>query len=89
MVRCSGGPTSAGDRSATRDFLTETKGVSRFVTLDRAHAWANFSPPNVSLHGVSAAVAFGDAGLALEAARPLRDRLTEETPLGRLGVPRD
>ncbi|MFD6421352.1 helix-turn-helix domain-containing protein [Streptomyces sp. NPDC060198] len=66
--------SSAGDRSATRDFLTEAKEVSRFVTLDHSDAWANFSPTNVSLHGVSAAVAFGDAGLALEAARPLMRR---------------
>lgn len=66
--------SSGGDRSATRDFLTEAKEVSRYVTLDRADAWANFSPTNVGLHGVSAAVSIGDAGLALEAARPLMRR---------------
>ncbi|WP_237329489.1 helix-turn-helix domain-containing protein [Streptomyces sp. CBMAI 2042] len=66
--------SSGGDRAATHDFLTEAKEVARYVTLDRADAWANFSPTNVSLHEVSATVAFGDAGLALEAARPLMRR---------------
>lgn len=47
--------------------------VSRSVTLDRSDLWPNFRPTKVSLHGVSAAVAFGDAGLALEAARPSCD----------------
>ncbi|MBT3072826.1 MULTISPECIES: helix-turn-helix domain-containing protein [Streptomyces] len=66
--------SSGGDRSATRDFLTEAKEVARYVALDHPDAWANFSPTNVSLHEVSAAVAFGDAGLALETARPLMRR---------------
>ncbi|MFP1662747.1 helix-turn-helix domain-containing protein [Streptomyces cavourensis] len=66
--------SSGGDRAATHDFLTEAKEVARYVALDRADAWANFSPTNVSLHEVSATVAFGDAGLALEAARPLMRR---------------
>ncbi|GES31777.1 hypothetical protein San01_42640 [Streptomyces angustmyceticus] len=35
--------------------------------------WANFSPTNVAPHGVSAAVAFGDAGIALQTARPACD----------------
>lgn len=47
--------------------------VSLFFTLDRSDLWAKFRPTKVSLHGVSAAVAFGDAGLALEAARPSCD----------------
>lgn len=37
-------------------------------------AWANFSPTNVTLHRISAAVSFGDAGIALDAARPLMHR---------------
>ncbi|GAA3104045.1 hypothetical protein GCM10017687_14270 [Streptomyces echinatus] len=35
---------------------------------------ATFSPTNVALHELSALVAFGDAGLALQAARPLMRR---------------
>ncbi|RPK62656.1 hypothetical protein EES43_13270 [Streptomyces sp. ADI96-02] len=66
--------SSGGDRAATHDFLTEAKEVARYVALDRADAWANFSPTNVSLHEVSATAAFGDVGLALEAARPLMRR---------------
>ncbi|MFD5188487.1 helix-turn-helix domain-containing protein [Streptomyces sp. NPDC058357] len=66
--------SSGGDRSATRDFLTEAKEVARYVALDSPDAWANFSPTNVALHGLSAAVAFGDAGVALDTARPLMRR---------------
>lgn len=66
--------SSGGDRSATRDFLTEAKEVARYVALDSPDAWANFSPTNVALHGLSAAVAFGDVGVALDTARPLMRR---------------
>ncbi|MER0480986.1 helix-turn-helix transcriptional regulator [Streptomyces sp. Edi2] len=66
--------STGDDRSATQDFLTEAKEVARYVALDRPDAWANFSPTNVALHGVSAAVAFGDAGIALQTARPLMRR---------------
>ncbi|MFG3117893.1 multiprotein-bridging factor 1 family protein [Streptomyces sp. NPDC048197] len=66
--------SSGGDRSATKDFLTEAQDVARYVDLDRPDAWANFSPTNVALHAVSAAVTFGDAGVALEAAGPLMRR---------------
>lgn len=66
--------SGGGDRSATKDFLTEAKDVARYVDLDRPDAWANFSPTNVALHAVSAAVTFGDAGVALETARPLMRR---------------
>ncbi|MEU2726605.1 helix-turn-helix transcriptional regulator [Streptomyces griseoviridis] len=63
-----------GDRGTTQDFLTEAKEVARYVSFDRPDAWANFSPTNVALHEISAAVSFGDAGVALEAARPLMRR---------------
>ncbi|EGX61582.1 DNA-binding protein [Streptomyces zinciresistens K42] len=63
-----------GDRDTTRDFLTEAKEVARYVSFDRPDAWANFSPANVALHEISAAVSFGDAGIALETARPLMRR---------------
>ncbi|MFI9649161.1 helix-turn-helix domain-containing protein [Streptomyces sp. NPDC052040] len=62
---------SGGDRAAAEEFLTEAKEVSRYVCLDRPDAWANFCPTNVALHELSTLVAFGDAGLALQAARPL------------------
>jgi transcriptional regulator with XRE-family HTH domain len=60
-----------GDRDTTECFLTEAKEVARYVAFDRPDAWANFSPTNVALHEVSAAVSFGDSGIALETARPL------------------
>ncbi|WP_268221775.1 helix-turn-helix domain-containing protein [Streptomyces sp. EMB24] len=63
-----------GDRETTHDFLTEAKEVARYVAFDRPDAWANFSPTNVSLHEISAAVSFGDAGIALQTARPLMRR---------------
>ncbi|MFB7780832.1 helix-turn-helix domain-containing protein [Streptomyces bauhiniae] len=63
-----------GDRDTTEDFLTEAREVARYVAFDRPDAWANFSPTNVALHQVSAAVSFGDAGIALAAARPLMRR---------------
>jgi transcriptional regulator with XRE-family HTH domain len=66
--------SSGGDRASTKEFLAEAKEVARFVCLDRPDAWANFSPVNVALHEISALAAFGDAGLALEAARPLMRR---------------
>jgi hypothetical protein len=63
-----------GDRATTQDFLAEAKEVARYVAFDRPDAWANFSPTNVALHEISAAVSFGDAGIALETARPLMRR---------------
>ncbi|MFJ9422780.1 helix-turn-helix domain-containing protein [Streptomyces sp. NPDC101249] len=66
--------SGGGDRAATEEFLAEAKEVARFVSLDRPDAWANFSPTNVALHELSALVAFGDSGLALQAARPLMRR---------------
>jgi transcriptional regulator with XRE-family HTH domain len=63
-----------GDRATTQDFLTEAKEVARYVAFDRPDDWANFSPTNVALHEVSAAVSFGDAGIALQTARPLMRR---------------
>jgi transcriptional regulator with XRE-family HTH domain len=63
-----------GDRAATQEFLAEAKDVSRYVALDRPGVWATFSPTNVALHELSALVALGDAGLALQTARPLMRR---------------
>ncbi|MFJ4567328.1 helix-turn-helix domain-containing protein [Streptomyces caelestis] len=63
-----------GDRASTAEFLTEAKEVARYVTLNQPDAWANFCQTNVALHELSALVALGDAGLALQAARPLTNR---------------
>ncbi|MEV8530819.1 helix-turn-helix domain-containing protein [Streptomyces sp. NPDC051211] len=64
----------AGDRAATSEFVAEAKEVAQYVALDQPDVWANFSPTNVTLHQISAAVSFGDAGIALDAARPLMRR---------------
>ncbi|MEU2393946.1 helix-turn-helix transcriptional regulator [Streptomyces sp. NPDC007369] len=64
----------AGDRAATSEFVAEAKEVAQYVALDQPDAWANFSPTNVALHQISAAVSFGDAGIALDVARPLMRR---------------
>ncbi|MCY0933045.1 helix-turn-helix domain-containing protein [Streptomyces sp. H34-S4] len=64
----------AGDRAATSEFVAEAKDVAQYVALDQPDVWANFSPTNVTLHQISAAVSFGDAGIALDAARPLMRR---------------
>ncbi len=66
--------SSGRDRAAVEEFLAEARDIARYVALDRPDAWANFSPTNVALHELSAAVAFGDAGIALEAAQPLACR---------------
>lgn len=63
-----------GDRAASEGFPAEAKDVARYVSLDRPDAWANFSPTNVARHELSALVAFGYSGLALQAARPLMRR---------------
>lgn len=64
----------AGDRAATSEFVAEAKEVAQYIALDQPDIWANFSPTNVTLHQISAAVSFGDAGIALDAARPLMRR---------------
>lgn len=63
-----------GDRDTTQDFLAEAREVARYVAFDRPDDWANFSPTNVALHEISAAVSFGDAGIALRTAQPLMRR---------------
>ena len=66
---------TAASRNGDRDtFLTGAKELARYVAFDRPDAWANFSPTNVALHEISAAVSFGDAGIALQTARPLMRR---------------
>ncbi|WP_030238387.1 helix-turn-helix domain-containing protein [Streptomyces sp. NRRL S-350] len=66
--------SAGGDRVTAAELLAEARDVARYVALDGPESWANFSPTNVALHAVSSAVALGDAGAALEAARPLMRR---------------
>lgn len=71
------GATAAGgggNRAAAEEFLSEAKEVARYVSLDRPDAWATFGPTNAALHEVSARVALGDVGLALQAAHLLMRR---------------
>jgi hypothetical protein len=63
-----------GDRGAVQDFLTEATDAARHVTTNQPDRWFNFSPTNVQLHALNASVVLGDAGLALETARPLMRR---------------
>lgn len=63
-----------GDRSSVQDFLTEATDVARHIAAGRTDQWFNFSPTNVQLHALNASVVLGDAGLALETARPLMRR---------------
>ncbi|MFE9256141.1 helix-turn-helix domain-containing protein [Streptomyces sp. NPDC006879] len=74
LLRGATAASRGGDRAATREFLDEAREVARYVALDQPDAWANFSPTNVAIHAVSAAVSFGDAGIALNAAAPLMRR---------------
>ncbi|WP_031071122.1 helix-turn-helix domain-containing protein [Streptomyces sp. NRRL WC-3742] len=66
--------SAGGDRAKAGEFLAEARDVARYVDLDGPESWANFSPTNVALHGVSSAVALGDAGVALADAQPLMRR---------------
>lgn len=66
--------STGGDRSTTADLLDQAEEVARYVDRDHPDAWANFSQTNVALHRVSAAVALGDAGAAIDTARPLLRR---------------
>ncbi|WP_042419674.1 helix-turn-helix domain-containing protein [Streptacidiphilus anmyonensis] len=66
--------SAGGDRSTTQDLLAQAEEVAQYVNRDQPDAWANFSSTNVALHRVSAAVTLGDAGAALNAARPLLRR---------------
>lgn len=71
------GATAAGgggNRATAEEFLSEAKEVARYVSLDRPDAWATFGPTNAALHEVSARVALGDVGLALQAAHLLMRR---------------
>jgi transcriptional regulator with XRE-family HTH domain len=62
------------DRGSVREFLSEARDVAGRVPDSSPDRWSNFSPTNVELHAVNASVILGDAGVALEAARPLTRR---------------
>lgn len=62
------------DRSSVRDFLAEARDVAGRMPDSSPDRWSNFNLINVELHAVNASVVLGDAGVALEAARPLTRR---------------
>ncbi|SFF70720.1 Helix-turn-helix domain-containing protein [Actinacidiphila alni] len=64
----------AGSRNSVRDFLTEARDVAARMPDSTQDTWSNFGRVNVELHAVNASVVLGDAGLALDAARPLMRR---------------
>ncbi|MFD5563816.1 helix-turn-helix domain-containing protein [Kitasatospora griseola] len=74
LMRGATAASTGGDRSTTAELLDQADEVARYVDRDHPDAWANFSPTNVTLHRVSAAVALGDAGAAIDTARPLIHR---------------
>jgi len=74
LLRGTTAASTGGDRSTTAELLDQADEVARYVDRDHPDAWANFSPTNVALHRVSAAVALGDAGAAIDTARPLLRR---------------
>ncbi|MFI0717507.1 helix-turn-helix domain-containing protein [Streptomyces sp. NPDC021224] len=63
-----------GDRSSVKDFLTEAREIAELMPGGEPDRWSNFGSINVELHAVNASVVLGDAGLALQAARPLMRR---------------
>lgn len=64
------------DRAAVDGHLASAREVAARLGSDRNDFWTAFGPTNVQIHEVSAAVAFGDAKLALKRGEPLDvDRL--------------
>ncbi|MEA2493289.1 MAG: hypothetical protein QOJ29_1200 [Thermoleophilaceae bacterium] len=60
-----------GDRSAALELLDHADAVARSLGEDGNYRWTAFGPTNVLLHRVHVAVAFGDAGTALEHVRSI------------------
>jgi hypothetical protein len=58
-----------GDRVSTRALLAEAEVTAHRLGADANHCHTAFGPTNVNLHRVSAAVALGDGGVAVEQAR--------------------
>ncbi|MEV5708794.1 helix-turn-helix transcriptional regulator [Actinoallomurus sp. NPDC052274] len=59
------------DRATTDRHLRTARGIAEQIGQDRNDFWSAFGPTNVVIHEVSAAVAFGDAKLALSRGEPL------------------
>ncbi|WP_460335981.1 helix-turn-helix domain-containing protein [Actinoallomurus acanthiterrae] len=59
------------DRASTDRHLRTARRIAEQVGDDRNDFWSAFGPTNVVIHEVSAAVAFGDAKLALSRGEPL------------------
>jgi hypothetical protein len=62
------------DRRGAHELLDEAEGVARSLGEDHNYRWTAFGPTNVALHRVHVALAFGDAGTALEYARGVDGR---------------
>jgi transcriptional regulator with XRE-family HTH domain len=67
LLQASIAAATAGDPATVRDLIAEAAGASRFVTPASNHYRLAFNRTNVILHEVSALLALGDAGRALEA----------------------
>ena len=57
------------DRSTAGELLTEAQNAAQRLGQDSNLRWTAFGPTNAKLHRVHIAVALGDAGTALDAAR--------------------
>ncbi|MBM9510461.1 helix-turn-helix domain-containing protein [Actinacidiphila acididurans] len=62
------------DRGSVRDFLSEARDVAGSMPGSPPDKWSNFNLVNVELHAVNASAVLGDAGMALDAAKPLMHR---------------
>jgi transcriptional regulator with XRE-family HTH domain len=60
---------SQGDRITSRALLGEADSIARRVGADANHWFTAFGPTNVAVHRVSAAVALGDGGAAVQHAK--------------------
>lgn len=60
-----------GDASAVRDLTAEASVAARFVTPGSNHYRLSFNATNVKLHEISALLALGEGGRAVEAAQAL------------------
>ncbi|MEU4329038.1 helix-turn-helix domain-containing protein [Nonomuraea dietziae] len=55
-----------GDRSTTREYLTEAKRMATQLGADSNHLWTAFGPTNVKVHQVTTAMSLGDVQIALD-----------------------
>jgi transcriptional regulator with XRE-family HTH domain len=71
LLRAAVAAARDGDRSAALELLDRADVVASFLGEDGNYRWTAFGPANVLLHRVHVAVAFGDAGTALDYARSI------------------